>query len=144
MPFYHHIHCKYTGIRGILTVYNHYLKFKYRVGEKALKKARILVFWEKYGLQSTLDAFPVKKGPLYRERFNRTPREEFMDFHKTDLLNPNIFNNKIIDYLAWYNTKRVHHAFKNKLSPIQFIQTLQVNNFNSPQKFKVGWIYIGT
>ncbi len=75
------------------------------------------------------------------ERFNRTLREEFMDFHKTDLINPAIFNNKIIDYLVWYNTKRVHHAFKNKLSPIQFIQTLAPVNFNLPQECKVGWTY---
>ena len=65
MPFYHHIHCKYTGIRGILTVYNHYLKYKYMISEKALKKARILVFWEKHGLAATQDAFPVKKRTLY-------------------------------------------------------------------------------
>jgi hypothetical protein len=35
------------------------------VSEKALKKARILVFWEKHGLEATLDAFPVKKRTLY-------------------------------------------------------------------------------
>jgi len=357
MPFFHHIHCKYTGIKGILTVYNQYLKYKYMVSEKALKKARILVFWEKHGLRATLDAFPVKQRALYLwkatwekaggklealndksktpktkrvriwpeeiiaeikrirwehpnlgkdklypelfeycmkhnlvcpkistigriikdlgglrmfpqkvshfgkikplkrqkklrkpkdfkaeypghlvaldsieehingnrryvisfediytrfgfawstkshasmaateffelclkvfpfsitfvltdngsefakefseklrelhlthyhtyprtpkmnahcERFNRTIQDEFINFHKTDLLNPDIFNNKIVDYLVWYNTKRVHHAFKNKLSPIQFIQTLQVNNFNLPQECKVGWTY---
>jgi hypothetical protein len=357
MPFFHHIHCKYAGIKGILTVYNHYLKYKYMISERALKKARILVFWEKHGLMATLDAFPVKKRTLYLwkskwdknggklealndvsrapktkrvrewdeeviaeikrlrwdhpnlgkdkvhpelleycfrhnlacpkistigriikdlgglrmfpqklshfgkvkplkrqkklrkpkdfktlypghlvaldsivehingnrryvisfedihtrfgfawstkshastaaaeffelcrkvfpfpiafvltdngsefakefseklkelhlthyhtyprtpkmnahcERFNRTLREEFMDFHKADLLNPDIFNNKIIDYLVWYNTKRVHHAFKNKLSPIQFIQTLQITNFNLPQECKVGRTY---
>ena len=64
------------------------------------------------------------------ERFNRTLREEFMDFHKADLLDPSVFNNKIMDYLIWYNTKRVHHAFQNKLSPVQFIMSLQADNFN--------------
>ena len=357
MPFFHKIHCKYTGIKGILTVYNYYLKYKYMISEKALKKARILIFWEKYGLEATLDAFPFKKRTLYLwksifvksngkleslndvsrapktkrvrewdeeiineikrlrwehpnlgkdklypelleycfhhnqdcpkistigriikdlgglrmfprkvshfgkvkplkrkkvlrkpkdleilypghvvaldtiedhingnrryvisfediftrfgfawstkshasqaaaeffslclkifpfpiafvltdngsefakefskklkelhlihyhtyprtpkmnahcERFNRTLREEFMDYHKTDLLDPTIFNNKIIDYLVWYNTRRVHHAFKNKFSPIQFILSLQTNNFNLPQECKVGWTY---
>jgi len=33
------------------------------------------------------------------------------------------------------------HAFHNKLSPIQFIQTLQVNNFNLPQERKMRWTY---
>jgi len=75
------------------------------------------------------------------ERFNRTLREEFMDFHKADLLNPSVFNNKIIDYLVWYNTKRVHHAFQNKLSPVQFIMSLQADNFNLPRECKMGWTY---
>jgi len=75
------------------------------------------------------------------ERFNRTLQDEFIDFHKSDLMNPAIFNNKIIEYLIWYNTKRVHYAFKNKLSPIQFIMSLQTNNFNLPQECKMGWTY---
>lgn len=360
MPFYHHIHCKYAGIKGILTVYNHYLKYKYMISEKALRKMRILVFWEKHGLEATLEAFQLKRRTLFDwkkkfkagglkiealndqsrapkakririwpeeiiaeikrlrfahpnlgkdkihpelleyckkhklecpkistigriikdcgglrmfpqkvthfgkikpfkrakklrkpkgfqalypghlvaldsieehiqgnrryvisfediftrfgfawgtkshaskaateffelclkvfpfpiefvltdngsefakefteklkelhlthyhtyprtpkmnahcERFNRTLREEFMDFHKSDLLSPDIFNNKIIDYLVWYNTKRVHHAFKNQLSPIQFILSLQPLNFNLPLECNLGWTYTGT
>lgn len=357
MPFYHHIHCKYQGIKGILTVYNHYIKYKYMITEKALKKMRILVFWEKYGLEATMEAFNVKRRTLFEwkskfvkggkkiealndkskspknkrtriwpekikqeikrlrwahpnlgkdklypelkeycqknnlkcpkpstvgriikdlgglrifpqkishfgkikplkrkkklrkpkdfkvlypghlvsldtiqeningnkryiisfediytrfgfawstkshaslaakeffelclkifpfpikfvltdngsefakhfsdklkdlhlthfhtypkcpkmnahcERFNRTIQEEFSDYHKYDLLEPEVFNRKLIDYLVWYNTKRVHHAFKNKLSPVQFIMTLETNNFNLPKECKMGWTY---
>jgi len=75
------------------------------------------------------------------ERFNRTLREEFIDFHKSDLLNPDTFNNKIINYLIWHNTKRTYHAFKNKLSSIQFIMSLQANHFNLPQECKMRWTY---
>ena len=75
------------------------------------------------------------------ERFNRTIQEEFSNYHKKELLNPEIFNRKVIDYLVWYNTRRVHHAFKNKLSPIQFILSIQNNNYNLPQECKVGWTY---
>ena len=360
MPFYHHIHCKYAGIKGILTVYNQYLKYKYMISEKALKRMRILVFWERHGLEATMEAFGVKRRTLFAwkkrfknsgskieglnelsrapqtkrtriwpdkviaeikrlrwehpnlgkdklhpelleycnlndlacptittigriikdlgglrifpqklshfgrarvpkrakklrkpkdfkvlypghmvaldsiekridgekryiitfediftrftfawsthshasfaakeffnlcikvfpfpiefvltdngsefakafseelkqlhlthyhtyprtpkmnahlERFNRTIQDEFVDFHMGDLRTPRIFNNKIIDYLVWYNTKRVHHAFKNKLSPIQFMQTLEVVNFNLPQECKVGWTHTQT
>lgn len=35
------------------------------ITDKALKKARILAFWEKHGLKATLDAFNVKKRTLY-------------------------------------------------------------------------------
>jgi transposase InsO family protein len=360
MTFFHKIHCKYTGIKGILTVYNHYLKYKYMISEKALKKMRILVFWEKHGIEATMEAFQVKRRTLFKwkkqfkaggnkiealndssrapqkkrvrcwddkiiaeikrlrwehpnlgkdkvhpelkeycrennlvcptittigriikdlgglrmfpqkishlgrartlkrtkklrkpkdfkalypghlvaldsiekriegskryiitfediytrftfawstnshasaaakeffklclkifpfpikfvltdngsefakefsaalkqlhlthyhtyprtpkmnahlERFNRTIQDEFVDFHMSDLLTPQIFNNKVIEYLIWYNTKRVHHAFKNKLSPIQFIQTLEGVNFNLPQKCIVGWTHTDT
>lgn len=65
MPFFHKIHCKYTGIKGILTVYHQYLKYRYMVTQEALRKAKILVFWEKHGLPATLDAFPTKRRTLY-------------------------------------------------------------------------------
>jgi transposase InsO family protein len=65
MEFYNHIHCKYTGIKGFLNVYNYALKYRYMLTEKAKYKAKILVFWEKHGLEATLDAFPVKRSTLY-------------------------------------------------------------------------------
>jgi len=34
MEFYNHIHYKYTGIKGFLTVYNDGLKYKYMITEK--------------------------------------------------------------------------------------------------------------
>lgn len=65
MPFYHHIHCKYAGIKGFLTVYNDAVRYQYMLTEKAKYKAKILVFWEKHGLEACLDAFPVKRSTLY-------------------------------------------------------------------------------
>ena len=59
------------------------------------------------------------------ERFNRTIQEEFINYHSFLLLSPNEFNRKLMDYLIFYNTQRVHYAFKNKLSPIQFMLSLQ-------------------
>lgn len=56
------------------------------------------------------------------ERFNRTIRDEFLDFHKPLLFKDiHIFNHKLLDYLLWFNTERVHFAFGNKCSPLQFI-----------------------
>jgi transposase InsO family protein len=71
------------------------------------------------------------------ERFNRTIQEEFIDFHAGELINAQLFNRKLIDWLIWYNTERVHWAFKNKLSPVQFILTLQPEKL--PQECKIGW-----
>src|SRR3989338_5982383 len=65
MEFFNRIHCKYTGIKGFITVYNDAIRYRYMITQKAQEKARILVFWEKHGLQATLDAFPVKRSTLY-------------------------------------------------------------------------------
>ncbi|MDP1629687.1 MAG: integrase core domain-containing protein [bacterium] len=75
------------------------------------------------------------------ERFNRTIQDEFVDFHMADLLKPDVFNRKLIDYLVWYNTERVHAAFQNKFSPVQFMMSLQRLKIpiSLPQECKIGW-----
>ena len=53
------------------------------------------------------------------ERFNRTIQESFVDYHEdllfTDL---NGFNQKMADWLVFYNTERPHQALA-LLSPVQ-------------------------
>ena len=82
------------------------------------------------------------KMNAHLERFNRTIQEEFMDYHANDLINTETFNRKLAEYLIWYNTKRVHCAFQNKMSPIQFMLSLSVNQL--PEKCKSGWPYTDT
>jgi len=65
MEFYNHIHCKYTGIKGFLTVYNDALRHQYMITQKALEKARVLAFWEKHGLQAAIDHSGKAKRTLY-------------------------------------------------------------------------------
>jgi len=65
VEFFNRIHSKYTGIKGFITVYNDAIRYGYMITQKAQEKARILVFWEKHGLEATLDAFPVKRSTLY-------------------------------------------------------------------------------
>src|SRR3989338_1228566 len=65
MEFFNHIHCKYAGIKGFITVYNDALRYRYMITEKAKLKAKVLVFWEKHGLRATVDAFPHKRSNLY-------------------------------------------------------------------------------
>ena len=88
---------------------------------------------------------------LHVEKFNRSIQEEFVDYFAYLLINPDNFDNKLVDYLIFYNLDRVHCAFKNKLSPIQFIiqwqeQKLLTNQlFNPiikmPVESKIGWHY---
>lgn len=76
------------------------------------------------------------------ERFNRTVQEEFVDYHVPELLVPEVFNAKLVDWLVWYNTDRVHYAFDNKLSPVQFmLQLPQQAVAKMPAECKSGWPY---
>lgn len=53
------------------------------------------------------------------------------------LMNPDDFNKKLMEDLVWFNTKRVHYAFKNKLSPVQFMLSLPVEQLmQTPQQLQ--------
>jgi hypothetical protein len=48
------------GLKGFARLYNDALKWSRMLTEKAKHKIKVLVFWEKHGLEATLDAFPHK------------------------------------------------------------------------------------
>jgi transposase InsO family protein len=68
------------------------------------------------------------KMNAYIERYNRTIQEEFvikyLDILKSDITH---FNELLMDWLIWYNTKRPHFGLDLK-SPIQYI--LENNQFS--------------
>jgi transposase InsO family protein len=74
------------------------------------------------------------------ERFNRTIQEEFVDHHNGLLLDPHRFNEKLMDWLVFYNTRRVHCAFNNKLSPVQYLALREEGN-QLTADCKSGWGY---
>jgi transposase InsO family protein len=55
------------------------------------------------------------------ERFNRTIQESFVDYHE-DLLFTDLerFNQKLADWLVFYNTERPHYSL-GQLSPLSFL-----------------------
>ena len=57
------------------------------------------------------------------ERFNRTLDEEFLIYHRA-LMRDDVsaFNDKLIDWLLWYNGERPHHSL-GLLSPFQAMMT---------------------
>ena len=65
MEFFNHSHCKYTGLKGFVNLYEYALEYSYMLTEKAKYKAKVLMFWEKHGLEATIDAFPVKRPTLF-------------------------------------------------------------------------------
>jgi len=54
------------------------------------------------------------------ERFNRTIQEEYIDYHKGEMIDLHRFNLKMFDWLVWYNAERPHWSLDLQ-SPIQFL-----------------------
>ena len=60
------------------------------------------------------------KSNAYIERFNRTIQEEFVDSHLDLFDDMHTFNNKMMDYLVYYNTVRPHKSL-NYQTPMGFM-----------------------
>lgn len=60
------------------------------------------------------------KSNPYIERFNRTLQEEFVEYHLDHLDNLKEFNDKLIDYLLFFNAVRPHQALKY-LTPLGYL-----------------------
>ena len=93
-----------------------------------------------------IDLHLTDQANAHCERFNRTIQEEFIDFHKDDLfLDLKLFNNKLLDYLLWFNGERPHFALNvnppkrqpSLLSPIQFLTYNKFFYFNN--QCNLGW-----
>jgi len=76
------------------------------------------------------------KMNAHDERFNRTIQDEFINYNLEELLSLQSFNDKLLNYLLWYNGERPHWSLKLK-SPIQFLMLKYANN----QKCNMWWPY---
>ena len=68
---------------------------------------------------------PYRNGHI--EKYNRTIQEEFIDWHEILLTDTKQFNQKLMDWLIWYNTGRYHWSLKLE-TPVDY---LIKNNFVS-------------
>ena len=76
-----------------------------------LKQIKIKHYWNYPGR-------PYRNGHI--EKYNRTIQEEFIDWNESLLENTDKFNNKLIDWLINYNTKRRHWGL-NLISPVDYL-----------------------
>ena len=67
------------------------------------------------------------KMNAFIERFNRTIQYEFANFHRDSWADKlTVFNQLLMEWLVWYNTKRVHHSLGN-MTPIDYL--IKINGF---------------
>lgn len=78
------------------------------------------------------------KQNAHCERFNRTVQDEYANYHRRELwLDLPSFNDGLNRWNVFYNTKRVHGAFKNKHTPLSFMLSLDPSTL--PSECKNGW-----
>jgi len=74
------------------------------------------------------------------ERYNRTIREWVLNINRYKLIDLEVANKLVWEFLAFYNSKRVHYAFKNKLTLLQ--KLMLYDNINLQNKnCKITWTY---
>ncbi len=79
--------------------------------DEYLRKKGITHYW----------SYPkTPKSNAYIERFNRTIQEEFIDANIEYLEDVGVFNEKMIEYLLYYNTVRPHQAL-NYETPMGYL-----------------------
>ena len=117
-------------IRNVLT--DNGSEFKKHLGE-TLKKNNITHY----------HTYPrTPKMNAHSESFNGTIQEEFADYHANLLFDDTtLFNEKMHEYLTFYNTKRVHCAFRNKLTPFAVLIGSEYYVSKLPAECKNGWGY---
>jgi putative transposase len=75
------------------------------------------------------------KQNSFIERFNKTVQEQFVDYHEYLLENTDEFNELLMEYLLYYNTKKAHRPI-GKIPPLMYY----VNNYiNNPQQSDMLW-----
>ena len=68
--------------------------------------------------------FIYQKSPKINgvvERFNRTVQEEFITRNDEYMYDKEMFNQKLTNYLIWYNTKRPHYSL-GLIPPTEYMQ----------------------
>ena len=91
--------------------------------DEALEELSIIHKW-------SLPHSPKVNG--YIERFNGVIQSEFIDYH-VDLgaTNKPLFDQKLSEWMIWYNTKRPHHSLGLKTPQYRLLQLQQ--DITNPQ-----------
>ena len=124
------IHRYEYGIRGFGRFSDYGLRFLAMVSEKARYRYRVLRFWEKHGLEPTVEAFGVNRGTLYHwrrqlraagedlEAFNEKsraprnrrkrlwPKEVLEEIRRLRTVHPNLIKEKLYRFVKRFCDQR--------------------------------------
>ncbi len=90
---------------------------------------------QNYGLVHFYNYPKHPESNCYLERFNRTIQEQCVNLYIDYLDEPASFNEKLMDYLIWYNTEKPHRGI-GKLPPLRYF----LDNFiTAPKKSNMLW-----
>jgi len=121
---------KFKGTRGFLTVYERVLRFRYMITEKAKRKAKIITFFDIYGLEATSDAYGVIRATIFRWK-----KSLKTDLGKLECLNDKskapkkrnkrIIDERIIPYII--NQRKEHYRIGKKKLTILIKEDLNIS-----------------
>jgi len=132
---------------GFCTAWNRLVRYRYMATDEAKRRLKILVHWEKYGIESTIDAYEVKRRTLYnwKRAFNAGGKT-------VDALNPRSrvpkqkrtrdWDQWIIDEIKRLRTERPNLG-KYKLYPLLFTFVEHHNLGECPRPSTIGRIIQG-
>ena len=67
------------------------------------------------------------KSNAYIERFNRTIQEQYISWHLDEMEDLSQFNQGLMGYLVWYNTRKVHKSLGN-VPPLKYFLDNYITN----------------
>ena len=134
------IHCKYTGIKGFLTVYDRAVRYAYMITATAKRRLKILDHWKRYSLQSAIDAFDVSERTLWNWKARLDANGG-----KPEALNPGkkspqkkrrrIWDSRILDEIRRLRSPEMHpNLGKEKIYPLlqDFCDAFELGECPSP------------
>ena len=130
---------KFRGTKGFLTIWERVIRFKYMISEKAKTKARILTFFDNYGLEATSDAYGISRATIYRWKksllTDNGKLECLNDKSKAPIKrNKRIIDQRVIPYII--NQRKLHYRIGKKKLTVLIKEDLNINYSES----KVGRI----